>query len=1368
MILFGIIMASVSMAEEKKKQDIDLIVLVDNGFSWVTGRSATDPTGYRFDAAAVAFNLLEANNVRGNFTLFNTKLYTYTEDNKLIEVAKDGILSLKDMSMPAGKANRVQILKDLTASNKLKATKATGGTDIGLALKAAVDALTYYDNGNKKIIVLLTDGGINFPSNQKMTAGSKKKLEEQSLEMIREAKIKAEENGITISSVLLNDTTAVELMKNEVLTSDGTFILATDANELPDCFSKIISTIIGAEMLATSSNVNNESTITITVPNSNIDELSVQIPSDCFIDDTLQLFNPNGEELTETKDDYYIIQGKQYSVIKKIKPSKGDWRITYQGDGSNTEITSRYAFLYDLTTETSVSAKEINKNGSITVRTVYKKNGFTIKDADLYNIPAKLILKKDNKPIREILMDASENEYSYTFDSLKDYGAGEYTISILCEGDGLHLASNEATFVISNKQPIKTENNEALSHSFKINIPGDEESYKIQKCSWDLNNFYTDPDGDELLFEIITTAQNIQATIKGTELQIETLKNTAANEDVIVNVKDTDGAIGKETVFHIDVEAVEDSVDTIVYGPTRPLTKKEDNATIRVQYKVNNTTISTGKYYEIPAYITLKKDKTVLKSGLEMQYNGEEYTYTLTDLKQFGSGIFIAEIRLESGSFVRDCDPVQFELLNGTPGISTGYNAVIDADFIINDPLDEKSYDIQNKEISLNSYYADPDEDQMIWTVLSNEADVNLKIDGPIMTISTKRNTPTNGKVIIGVKDSDGASGPDFVVNVQVVSIEDSIQIECQISPESTQKNEKVVVKSWYIKNNKTLSKEDDLNSIPMIVSLKKGKEIIFGYQPMDFEDGIYTYTFEGLRKFGSGEYTIQVTAENKFFKKLSESKKMILLNSKPKVKADVRSTINHRFDINIPGERESYMPQSWTVDLNNMIEDLNGDAIRFDIKRNTADVKASIINNELTILTEINKPTSGTIEVSVKDEEEEEGPTLQFNVEVISIEDVYDKYTALFKRPTDNLKNSDTELTLYVADENGEPITNDSYLPSEITASVYENGVKKEILMTRQDNGYYTGSIHTMQNEAVYELEANIAVGEKQIKSEPMSFSTKNREPIVIKTISQDIKANVLLGIDSDLQIDLTPYFNDPDGDSLTYTATDIENADCAEIFIDGNTAIIHPKKGAFCFPADYKFTITATDQEELSAISDKATIKIWPVFIMAATIVALIILIIISIRVIMWKNAHFENAAFEVSYGYKGLELPDGISDPLPEGKRKAVPLGNYYTENAREASNIQISQDSLSRIMICPMSKGRVRIVIPEGFNSHIYNGQKIKFDGTNQKYTGETEINKPFVLKNQQSFTVTNNECRVSFKLVKIRHLNDIEKGDTDNE
>ena len=147
---------------ETESRGVDVIVLVNNSYSMANQAGASDSNGYRYDAIAAVINMCVADNSRANFILFNTGLYTMSA-GKISELASDSSMGLYDVSMSLGRGSRMQMI-NLLVSNKMRYTNTSGGADIGHALDVAVETLCRTDNGNDKVIILLTDSGVYIPS----------------------------------------------------------------------------------------------------------------------------------------------------------------------------------------------------------------------------------------------------------------------------------------------------------------------------------------------------------------------------------------------------------------------------------------------------------------------------------------------------------------------------------------------------------------------------------------------------------------------------------------------------------------------------------------------------------------------------------------------------------------------------------------------------------------------------------------------------------------------------------------------------------------------------------------------------------------------------------------------------------------------------------------------------------------------------------------------------------------------------------------------------------------------------------------------------------------------------------------------------
>lgn len=1779
-------------AEAGTKQNspigLDAVVIMDNRWSVMNGNNAADPQGYRFDAMANLFSMCDLTYSRVNYILFNERIFTFSNGN-LSELTDKNGLTLLDVTMPFGRAIRFQMLTDLTSDKKLKNLTTNGGADIGTALSTAVDLLKQNDKGNKKMIILMSNGGIAF-SKSGRTGRQIDQLLEKSYSAAENAVVRAEENGITIHTILLKDMTAMDLLQNKLKTTDGTFTMVTDAEQLPVTFARIFEKETGTALMTSGGMARETGEIIFNVPNSSAAEMNILVPLKNITPSSMQMTAPDGTVMTDNTDNYYSFASDHFAIFKIRTPAQGDWKLTFNGDGSSDGITAQYLLGYDISSRESLSSQKIGKNDTVTVTANYVKDGITIGDPKLYQIPATVTLSKDGASIKSVKITGTQDGYSHSFGPLQAYGSGEYSVNILYDGSGMQRTSSDLVFTVLNKAPIyMTGIGGKDSHSFIINTPGAEETYAIQNYSWDLSQMVYDPDGDKLTWKLSSVPEGVTASITDSTLTVSTVKNTAADGDVIVSVQDSEGLAGPDLTFHINVSATSDSVDTIVYGPSANLTKTNDTAEIKVQYSINGTTLSTSEYYNIPAYLTLKKDNQVLRSGISMAYDGEAYAYTLTGLSQYGTGTFEACVRLQSGSFVLDCEPCKFTLVNTVPAMIEGMPDSIDCSFEINDPENQQTYQVQSKEYDLKTYAYDPDGDPLTWKIVSdvagikptlagniltisteknteavgdlivsvfdvddgagpsltfhinvtsvekkygvkvygpqkavnknepvgitaqltqndiavakdsgmnqipasvqlkkgeeviynsvpmtfangtfsctldalanngsgvytalvifesgnfrlvsapyeftllnsapiltdgitntishefrindptdtttyqpqswtydlnklvsdengdtltwfvknNEADVKVTTEGSVLTVETKKGRITSGDITLGVMDPEGAEGPDITVSIDVISIETQIGITLTGPVKAVEKQNSVTVKAeytrsgitvgiadalnqipmtltlmkgteelesnlpmtqnngeyqytfdnlsrygsgdyqaiansagadfsfsseaysftvtnsepvladgstnsishefkindptdastyqaqtwtydlsklvtdangdiltWTVKNNTadvkamtdgnvltvetkkgkvtsgdiilaaadvegtagpditvhidvvsvesqigiavsgpirptekeksvtikavftrggtTVSAGDVLNTIPMTLALQKNGEELKNNLAMTQENGEYQYTFDSLTQYGSGTYTVTASAANADYKLISEAFSFELVNTAPQFSGHGSESISHKFEINIPGNSDSYKPISWTINMNDYYADPNGDNLTWQIVSNTADVTAYFEGSELTITTIENKTTSGDITVQAQDNEGLAGTPFVITISVVSIEDVYDQYTAKILPVKDDAKNNDVTLTLSVYDENGNYVSNDSYLPEEITATISDSVRTRETKLIRNENGEYTGAFHTGNISTNYQASSEITVGGKTIKTDTVSFEIRNKAPEMTADLSQTVPGTLMLGLGSDKDIELSNYFADPDGDSLHYIIENNTFGDHAEITVEGSVLKIRPRSGIFCIPFSGSFTVKALDTEDASVSSAAISFTIWPILLILLLALILAAIIFAIIKFNAWKNARFGKTAFDVSYGYMGLTLPDGLSQPLPEGSHAPVTLEAYYTELAENVAGKAISKAELQKITLKPLTKDYIQVQIPDGLNFKAFADQLKYADGA---YAGDKEVRRNYIMKpagqgkegNASSLYFCIGEYCVVFRLVHI--------------
>ncbi len=1133
--------SAVADTEQRSRLAVDLIVVMENSWSMSKGNISSDVNGYRFDAAAMAISMCDNTYSRANYILFNENVYMY-QNGEQVQVSSSNGLSLLDVSSSFGRAARAGLLDGLMDAEQLHARpKVSGSRNIGEALSNAVDALTMNDTGNRKVIILVADGGVSFTKSDR-SASKVQRLKTASEEQVTAALEKAEANDIVVHSILLKDTTDMDFFQNTMHTADGTFQMVYDSAQLPGVVAKIMADETGAYVMPANGTAETDGEIAIDVPSNAVAEMNILVPVDHIDVSTLKLVAPDGSEMVASGSEFYAVSSPYYAIYKVEEPQQGEWLLCFTGDGSGDNITVRYTLNYTCEPVEELSASSISKGEPITVTAHFEEDGKALQDEALYQIPATVSIAKNGETVRTATMEASENGYTYTFDSLKGCTGGEYTVAIYFEGEGLNCDVAGATFNITNKAPMLADGaKDADAQNFVLNRPGQEETYAIQQRTWNLNDIVVDLDGDTLAWNIDAVPEGIKASIN----------------------------------------------------------------------------------------------------------------------------------------------------------------------------------------------------------------------DG-VLTVSTEQNTPADGDIIVSVKGSDGESGPTLTFHVTATVVEAELGSIIRVSEQTLNKTEPVTVRTQLTRNGNAALEDPDLSTVEASLTVTKdGKEIVSD-EKMTSEKGVYTCTLTDLAKYGAGDYTAKVTFTCGSFHMESDTASFELTDKAPTLVSGQVAEQTQRFEINIPSNAESYDVQNWVLDLGTIVTDPDGDDLTWNIDTAPDGIVVGISGNTLTVATMQNTQVEGDVTLSVKDSDEQDGPSVTIHVTVVSIESVYDQYTALFRVADEQNKNSDVTLTLYVNDENGQHISDDSYLPESIKATVRGGETSAFVVLDRQKDGGYSGIFHSGQTTATYYMNAEITVGTKSIQAQEASFSTVDRDPVVTTDLAGALPATAFLGIGSDYTVDLNNYFADPDGDVLVYTIVDNTFEEHAEITVDGSELTFHGVSGNFCMPADGSFTVVVTDTEGASVRSSTVTVTLWPVLIIAALVIAFVVLLVVIVKVVAWKNRHFALAAFDVSYGYQGLKLPDGLSDPLPEGGHKPVTMDAYYTAQAKRVAESVIHEEELHGVVVKPLSNGRVQVTFPAGLNVLVYKDCP-SYDKEKQAYEGKKPAPKTMTLQPGESFSLCMKEYSVTFKYVRIEHI-----------
>ena len=382
---------------------IDMVIVIENStrMNKQPDDSRTlDKNGLRFDAAAALISMCDAKYSRANYFLFNTDLYVYSETaTGNVKNVTPNDIALFDISLPVHKTQRQRIMEILNGGKIRNGYGTKAGADIGKAFSAAVDVqIRESGNGNRKVILLLTAGN--------------DKLDAASIESAKKAKKDADANGIEVYAVALSETSSAQLLQ-ELVTSPDNYQFASSPEDLVDVYRNFFAAMIGSDPMESKSiraEEEGHSRIELTIPNDSVAEVNIIIPL-TNVDD-LMLKGPDGRTITKTEDDVFVSSSRNFISYKLISPQSDTYVLSYSSTDEKN-IVVQYVFSYGVQVQAEVNANKINKHESVTFSAKYTEDGLPTKDGKLYNIPAKLTLKKGNRVIKQTDMDHDDSRYHH-------------------------------------------------------------------------------------------------------------------------------------------------------------------------------------------------------------------------------------------------------------------------------------------------------------------------------------------------------------------------------------------------------------------------------------------------------------------------------------------------------------------------------------------------------------------------------------------------------------------------------------------------------------------------------------------------------------------------------------------------------------------------------------------------------------------------------------------------------------------------------------------------------------------------------------------------------------------------------------------
>ncbi|MCI9077436.1 MAG: VWA domain-containing protein [Lachnospiraceae bacterium] len=393
----------------------------------------------------------------------------------------------------------------------------SGHTDYGLALKKAVSLLEDADGNNQKAILFFTDGNLYT---------GKKRDKSEAEKDIEDSVSKAKKKGYRVYCIGLNNNNKIDKVRLSKIASDtnGKYYIINKASELLDVFNSIFTDVGSINEIKLGS-VNGKGSVSFKVDDENIAEANIIMLSDSKLSD-VELYNQKGKKVNLSDDGYIFSSEKGYSVLKIIKPAAGNWKVYVKGV-KNKKIQVNMVYNYDLSIQADAVVDKAQRGGIITISSFLVNNGEQVKGKKFYKkleavAKVKLLQDEKEKTFDNIKMKASESGFKT---KVKMDEIGEYNIIVHIE-DKQWYRDSEVMSVSAEKLPVKQ-----IKKLTNINLKKGE-TKKIE-----LLDYFTDPEGEELIFDIVVNGNDnnsIDESLEGSVLTVSANDTGSEKIDIAV------------------------------------------------------------------------------------------------------------------------------------------------------------------------------------------------------------------------------------------------------------------------------------------------------------------------------------------------------------------------------------------------------------------------------------------------------------------------------------------------------------------------------------------------------------------------------------------------------------------------------------------------------------------------------------------------------------------------------------------------------------------------------------------------------------------------------------------------------------------
>lgn len=440
----------------------NVVFVVDSSGSMKT----TDPEGWRYDAINEFLGLLSECGSTGNYV---------------------GAVTFSDIINNKSAVKEVMTKSQKTSVlSSIKSVEPSGWTNIGSALVCANELLE--KNGNpelESIIILLSDGNSEMKS-----VGEYSDSITQREVAISEAQV----NERRIFCIGLNADGKIKRDELEHIAekTGGTVEIVSKASDLKNVFESFYKLIYNTTGMDMSGNFDASGSFEqpFSVPKIGVEEVNIIINGSV---DTILLKRPTGDYVTTSELYNMLTKGTGFILVKITEPLSGIWNLKLTGLAKNTV---KINFIPNLNIAlVSQNCEESYKKGStVPISTKIYSKETVVTDKSVYSdyvCTYKITNARNPEDSRTVTAREFDGEYraDVIFD---DFGFYYVTPSIdIGYGD---VIGDPVNVNIGNVAPVPIKD--------VVHISGYVLLFEKRSFDYNLNEYASDADGDELSFEV--------------------------------------------------------------------------------------------------------------------------------------------------------------------------------------------------------------------------------------------------------------------------------------------------------------------------------------------------------------------------------------------------------------------------------------------------------------------------------------------------------------------------------------------------------------------------------------------------------------------------------------------------------------------------------------------------------------------------------------------------------------------------------------------------------------------------------------------------------------------------------------------------